>query len=132
MVFPGHWRIDELFLPQRDLSFEVRYFSVISRDAGWDVRLGAPVRYLSDGGISTLPAFALPISIIGRATARFIGLCAAAFLPEFAVGHKHDLRQQKLQLWITVFGSVDWFCWTAFFHEVEAKQLLLLLPCPFQ
>jgi len=36
--------------------------------------------------LSTLLAFALPISIIARATAMFMGLCAAAFLPAFKVG----------------------------------------------
>jgi len=40
--------------------------------------------------LSTALAFALPVSIIARATAMFMGLCAAAFLPAFAVGNLRE------------------------------------------
>ncbi len=73
--------------------------------------------------LSTLLAFALPVSIIARATAMFMGLCAAAFLPAFAVGVYARSPSTKAALWSMMAGSVIWFGWTAFFHAAEAKPL---------
>ncbi len=90
--------------------------------------------------VSTLLAFALPISIIARATAMFMGLCAAAFLPAFAVGVYAKVPSTKAALCSMVSGAAIWFLWTAFVHAAEAKPLGLcqmlfgkasLLPLPW-
>ncbi len=73
--------------------------------------------------LSTLLAFALPVSIIARATAMFMGLCAASFLPAFAIGVYARSPSTKAALWSMMAGSVIWFGWTAFFHAAEAKPL---------
>ncbi len=90
--------------------------------------------------VSTLLAFALPVSIIARATAMFMGLCAAAFLPAFAVGVYAKVPSTKAALYSMVSGAAIWFLWTAFIHAAEAKPLGLcqaifgkasLLPLPW-
>lgn len=73
--------------------------------------------------VSTVLAFFLPISIIARATAMFMGLCACAFLPAFAVGIYAKAPSTKAALYSMVTGAVIWFLWTAFFHAAEAKPL---------
>ena len=73
--------------------------------------------------VSTLLAFALPISIIARATAMFMGLCAAAFLPAFAIGMYVKRPSTKAAIASMVSGAVIWFMWTAFIHTAEAKPL---------
>jgi SSS family solute:Na+ symporter len=73
--------------------------------------------------ISTVLAFLLPISIIARATAMFMGLCAAAFLPAFAIGVYAKTPSKKAALYSMITGAVIWFLWTAFFHAAEAKPL---------
>jgi len=73
--------------------------------------------------LSTILAFLLPISIIARATAMFMGLCACAFLPAFAVGVYAKAPSTKAALYSMVTGAVVWFVWTAFFHAAEAKPL---------
>ena len=73
--------------------------------------------------VSTILAFLLPISIIARATAMFMGLCACAFLPAFAVGVYAKNPSTKAALASMVSGAVAWFAWTAFVHAAEAKPL---------
>jgi len=73
--------------------------------------------------LSTILAFLLPISIIARATAMFMGLCACAFLPAFAVGVYAKVPSTRAALYSMVSGAVAWFAWTAFFHAAEAKPL---------
>jgi len=73
--------------------------------------------------LSTILAFLLPISIIARATVMFMGLCAAAFLPAFAIGVYAKAPDTKAALSSMVTGAVAWFIWTAFFHAAEAKPL---------
>lgn len=73
--------------------------------------------------VSTILAFLLPISIIARATAMFMGLCAAAFLPAFAVGVFTKTPSTKAALYSMVTGAVIWFLRTSFFHAAEAKPL---------
>ncbi|MCK9579944.1 MAG: sodium:solute symporter family protein [Methanoregula sp.] len=73
--------------------------------------------------LSTILAFLLPISIIARATAMFMGLCACAFLPSFAIGVYAKNPSTKAALYSMVSGAVVWFAWTAFFHAAEAKPL---------
>jgi|GEM_PF-1760722 len=74
-------------------------------------------------GVGILLAFVLPISIIARATAMFMGLCACAFLPAFAIGVYAKAPSTKAALYSMVTGAVIWFVWTAFFHAAEAKPL---------
>jgi len=73
--------------------------------------------------LSTILALLMPISIIARATVMFMGLCACAFLPAFAVGVYAKAPSTKAALYSMVTGAVVWFVWTAFFHAVEAKPL---------
>jgi SSS family solute:Na+ symporter len=73
--------------------------------------------------VSTVLAFLLPIGIIARATAMFMGLCACAFLPAFAIGVYAKNPSTKAALYSMVSGAVAWFVWTAFFHAAEAKLL---------
>jgi SSS family solute:Na+ symporter len=73
--------------------------------------------------VSTILAFLLPISIIARATAMFMSLCACAFLPAFAIGVYAKAPSTKAALYSMVTGAVLWFLWTAFFHAAEAKPL---------
>ncbi len=67
---------------------------------------------------SVIVAFLMPGSIIAIATAMFMGLCASAFLPVFAVAvycKKPDPGAAKVSL---VVGAVVWFLWALF---VNAK-----------
>ncbi|MDD5142528.1 sodium:solute symporter family protein [Methanoregula sp.] len=73
--------------------------------------------------LSTILALLMPISIIARATVMFMGLCACAFLPAFAVGVYAKAPSTKAALWSMVTGAVVWFVWTAFVHAAEAKPL---------
>lgn len=73
--------------------------------------------------ISTILAFMMPISIIARATVMFMGLCACAFLPAFAVGVYAKVPSTRAALCSMISGAVVWFLWTAFFHAAEAKPL---------
>ncbi|MCG7845060.1 MAG: sodium:solute symporter family protein, partial [Methanomassiliicoccales archaeon] len=73
--------------------------------------------------ISLILAFIMPGNIIARATAMFMGLCAAAFLPAFTMGvlsKKPSVQGAKMSL---VVGASSWFLWTAFVHVKESKEL---------
>ena len=68
-------------------------------------------------------AFLMPGSIIARATAMFMGLCAAAFLPLFThalFSKRPSLLAAKLSL---IVGATSWFFWTAFVHIKESDPL---------
>ena len=73
--------------------------------------------------VSLVIAFVLPGSIIARATAMFMGLCAAAFLPAFAVGIYSSRPSTRAAVWSMVAGALAWFFWTAFVHVAEAQPL---------
>jgi SSS family solute:Na+ symporter len=77
--------------------------------------------------VSTILAFLLPISIIARATAMFMSLCACAFLPAFAIGVYAKIPSTKAALYSMVIGAIIWFLWTTFFHAAEAKPLGICL-----
>jgi SSS family solute:Na+ symporter len=53
----------------------------------------------------------------------FMGLCAAAFLPAFAVGVYAKTPSKKAALYSMVTSAVIWFLWTSFFHAAEVKPL---------
>ncbi|KAF5049175.1 Osmoregulated proline transporter OpuE [anaerobic digester metagenome] len=68
-------------------------------------------------------AFLMPESIIARATAMFMGLCASAFLPIFAVAvlsKRPDPVAAKMSF---LSGSAAWLIWTVFVHAAEAKPI---------
>ncbi len=72
---------------------------------------------------SVILAFIMPGSIIARATAMFMGLCASAFLPAYAhavYSSRPSLLAAKLSL---VAGAAAWFVWTAFVHVKESAAL---------
>lgn len=73
--------------------------------------------------VSVILALAMPAGIIARATAMFMGLCASAFLPAFAVGVYSRNPSKAGALWSMGIGALVWFFWTAFVHTAEAKTL---------
>ncbi|MBP1929113.1 SSS family solute:Na+ symporter [Methanolinea mesophila] len=67
--------------------------------------------------VSVIVAFLMPGSIIAIATAMFMGLCASAFLPVFAVAvycKKPDPTAAKVSL---VLGAIAWFIWALFVNS---------------
>jgi SSS family solute:Na+ symporter len=82
-------------------------------------KIGAVIMIIVSVGL----AFLMPPSIIARATAMFMGLCAAAFLPLFThalFSKKVSLLAAKLSLLV---GAISWFTWTAFVHIAESQPL---------
>ncbi|MCG7845061.1 MAG: sodium:solute symporter family protein [Methanomassiliicoccales archaeon] len=82
-------------------------------------RIGTAVMIL----VSVALAFIMPGSIIARATAMFMGLSAAAFLPLFThalFSERPSVMAAKLSL---VAGASSWFLWTAFVHVKESSVL---------
>jgi solute:Na+ symporter, SSS family len=82
-------------------------------------KIGTGIMILASVGL----AFLMPGSIIARATAMFMGLCAAAFLPLFThalFSKRPSLLAAKMSLLV---GAVSWFVWTAFVHVAESQQL---------
>jgi len=91
--------------------------------------------------ISTIVAYVLPGNIIARATAMFMGLCAAAFIPAFTYAlysRKPLLFPAKLSI---VLGAIVWFLWIALVHVKESSVLGIskvlfgvdaILPMPWQ
>lgn len=73
--------------------------------------------------LSVILALAMPAGIIARATAMFMGLCASAFLPAFAVGVYAKNPSRTGAAVSMIVGAVIWFFWTVFVHTAEAKVL---------
>ncbi|HUL38937.1 MAG TPA: sodium:solute symporter family protein [Methanomassiliicoccales archaeon] len=68
-------------------------------------------------------AFIMPSNIIAKATAMFMGLCAAAFLPMYT----HGLFSKRLSrigaIFSLVVGALTWFIWSAFIQADIAKRI---------
>ena len=62
-------------------------------------------------------------SIIMRATAMFMGLCAAAFMPAFVHALFSKRISTKAAKASLVVGALAWFGWTAFVHIKESSVL---------
>ena len=73
--------------------------------------------------LSVILALCMPEGIIARATAMFMGLCASASLPAFAVGVYSHQPSRTGAVWSMFIGALTWFFWTAFVHTSEAKTL---------
>lgn len=73
--------------------------------------------------VSFLLAYVMPGSIIARATAMFMGLCAAAFLPAFTHALFSKKPSTKAAISSLITGAVVWFLWTAFVHIKESEPL---------
>ncbi|MCD1294961.1 sodium:solute symporter [Methanocella sp. CWC-04] len=73
--------------------------------------------------VSVLLAFIMPGSIIARATAMFMGLCASAFLPAFTHAIFSKKPSTKAAVVSLIVGAVTWFAWTAFVHVKESEAL---------
>ena len=73
--------------------------------------------------ISVVLAYVLPISIIARATAIFMGLCTAAFLPMYmgAIFWKGMTREGAISS--LLIGSFSSLFWLVFVHAKEAVPL---------
>ncbi len=73
--------------------------------------------------VSVALAFVMPGSIIARATAMFMGLCAVGFLPLFT----HALFSKRVSLTAAkgslIVGVGVWFFWTVFVHVKESSVL---------
>jgi solute:Na+ symporter, SSS family len=68
-------------------------------------------------------AFVMPGSIIARATAMFMGLCASAFLPLFVHGLFSKRISKQGAICSLVVGTLVWFFWTFFVHKAESAPL---------
>lgn len=109
-------------------------FHTLGTTAGYDLykhiaKVDRPSKRVTQLGmivmivISVALALVMPLNIIARATAMFMGLCACAFLPVlvYALYSKRPLAlPAKLSL---VVGATSWFLWTVFVHTAEAAQL---------
>jgi solute:Na+ symporter, SSS family len=65
---------------------------------------------------SVIIAFLMPGSIIAIATAMFMGLCASAFLPVFAVAVYSKKPDETAARCSLVIGAVTWFIWALFIN----------------
>ncbi|MDD1747613.1 MAG: sodium:solute symporter family protein [Methanomassiliicoccales archaeon] len=72
---------------------------------------------------SVVLAFFMPVSIIARATAMFMGLCASAFLPLFVHGLFSKRTSRLAAISSLVVGTSVWFFWTFFVHKAESAPL---------
>ncbi len=70
---------------------------------------------------SVIIAFLMPGSIIAIATAMFMGLCASAFLPVFAVAVYSKKPSQLAAKASLVTGAVAWFIWALFVNTRYAS-----------
>jgi SSS family solute:Na+ symporter len=68
-------------------------------------------------------AYLMPVSIIARATAMFMGLCASAFLPAYAAALYAGTPSRNAAVASLVTGASVWFLWTAFVHVKESSVL---------
>jgi SSS family solute:Na+ symporter len=68
-------------------------------------------------------AYVMPANIIARATAMFMGLCASALLPPFAMALFDKAPSQLAAKTSLVTGASVWFAWTAFVHVKESAAL---------
>ena len=74
-------------------------------------------------GVTIVLAYVMPGSIIGRATAMFMGLCAVTFLPALAHALYSQRPSRLAAKWSLLVGIITWFGWTAFVHISESKPL---------
>jgi SSS family solute:Na+ symporter len=74
-------------------------------------------------GVSVALAYIMPISIIARATAMFMGLCASAFLPAYALALYSNKPSKFAAKGSLIVGALTWFLWTAFVHVKESQPL---------
>jgi SSS family solute:Na+ symporter len=109
-------------------------FHTMGTTAGYDlykhiVKRERPSKKVTQMGMVSMIVFSvalalvMPPSIIARATAMFMGLCACAFLPVLTYGlYSKDPLALPAKLSLTV-GAVTWFLWTVFVHTAEASKL---------
>jgi len=72
---------------------------------------------------SVILAYILPVSIIGRATAIFFGLCAAAFLPMYIGALFWKRMTKEGAIASLIIGTFSSLFWLAFVHVKEAAPL---------
>jgi len=73
--------------------------------------------------LSVILAYTLPISIIARATAIFMGLCAAAFLPMYIGALFWKKMSREGAVASLLVGTVSSLFWLTFVHAKEATAL---------
>ncbi len=73
--------------------------------------------------VSVALAYIMPANIIARATAMFMGLCASALLPAFAMALFDKAPSTLAAKTSLVTGASVWFAWTAFVHVKESSAL---------
>jgi SSS family solute:Na+ symporter len=82
-------------------------------------RIGIVIMFV----ISVALAFIMPGSIIARATAMFMGLCASAFLPMFTYALFSKKPSKRVAIAGLLVGVVAWLLWTVFVHVAESDPL---------
>jgi len=119
------------------LGFDLVFGRLKGRPALRTARAGTMVMIL----VSVVVAFLMPGSIIAKATAMFMGLCAAAFLPAYAHALYSDRPSAMAAKASLSIGAVTWFLWTGFVHIAESSLLGIsqfifgvpaVLPMPWQ
>lgn len=119
------------------LGFDLIFGRLRGRPALRTARAGTLVMIL----VSVVIAFLMPGSIIAKATAMFMGLCAAAFLPAYAHALYSDRPSAMAAKASLAIGAVTWFLWTGFVHVAESSLLGIspfifgvpaVLPMPWQ
>lgn len=73
--------------------------------------------------VSVAVAYMMPTNIIARATAMFMGLCAAAFLPPYVHALYSKAPSKAAAKASLIAGSASWLVWTAFVHVKESSAL---------
>ena len=73
--------------------------------------------------VSIVLAYLMPGSIIARATAMFMGLCASAFLPAFVLALFSKRPSARAASASLIVGALAWLLWTAFVHRAESSVL---------
>jgi SSS family solute:Na+ symporter len=98
------------------------------KQASTDKKQGSSLRVNQIGTIIMIVvsiglAFVMPNNIIAKATAMFMGLCAAAFLPMYT----HALFSKRISrigaISSLMVGALTWFLWSAFVQADIAKRL---------
>jgi SSS family solute:Na+ symporter len=70
--------------------------------------------------VTLLLAFQMPSDIIAIATAMFMGLCAAAFLPMLTYGLFVKRPSKIAAMCSLIVGAIVWFLWAAFVYSKDS------------
>jgi len=77
--------------------------------------------------VSVILGYYLPVSIIARGTALFMGVCAAVFLPMYILGLYWKRTSKVAALSGMIVGLVSSVFWMFFVHKANAAMLKLVV-----